>query len=136
MRASTSSKHVHGSMHTSALLEPVNRTFSPALIQRASQKKECCLQACCSAFTLIKMQRYEPEWSSMQRQRQVHAVSRRQRLVGQIVVRGPDATAGDDGAAAAYELAQAQRGCSNIIFVVADDLYAHQVHAAAARSVS
>ena len=71
----------------------------------------------------------------MLRQRQTRTISRRQGLVGHVVVRGPNAAAGDDGAAASDQLPQAQRGCCNILFVVADDLYAHQVHAAAARSV-
>lgn len=81
------------------------------------------------------MHMYEPQRGSMQRQRQVHAVSPCQRLVGHVVMRWPNPTAGDDGAAAADELAQAQRGRGNIISVIADDLYAHQLHAAAAQTM-
>ena len=67
-------------------------------------------------------------------QRRACAICGRQRLVRDIVVRGPDAAAGDDRAALADQLPQAHRGRCDVILVVADDLYAHQVHAAAARS--
>ncbi len=58
-----------------------------------------------------------------------------QRLVRHVVVRGADPAAREHGAAVADQAAQAQRRRGDVLCVVAYDLDAHQVHAAAAAQV-